>query len=225
MTSDTGPTGGKSDISSPSPNDPYSDTADRLASQIETQVSIINGIDDKSEHVTRLVGILVGLVFSVLSLGANYDGVAFQAPTAPVAVAFVLGVVCLLLSMGAAIVTYLSSRFRIGLNYTVGYHLSNPENHVNYERHIRRVCGTYGKTIEKNKAVIETNSKRFRRTLYLLVTGVLLLSTAGLLHLGTIRGIAGWLGLAGSGLVCIGTGWYILTGRYLTLEDEFGNNE
>lgn len=208
------------DLSVLGDDDPYLDAADRLEGQIETQVSIINSIDDKSEHVTRLIGILIGLVFSVLSLVVNYKPAQFGEATLPIELAFIFGIASLLLAMGAAIVTYLSSRFRIGLHYTVGYYLSDPDDDVDFDVHIRRVCGSYGQVIEENKQVIETNSKRFRRALSFLLIGVLFLSAAGSLYLGGFSKQRAWYGFGVSILITVVTGWYILTGKYLTLERE-----
>lgn len=203
-------------VSAPDDPDPYLDAADRLERAIETQISIINGIDDKAEHVTRLVGILIGLVFSVLSLVANLDAVVIGTTSIPVEVAFVFGILSLLFAMGAAIVTYLSSRFRIGLDYSVGYYLSESDE-ADFQTHIQRVLGSYGEIIEENKKVIESNSARFRGTLSFLLIGVLFLSAAGILYLGQLSTREAWAGFTVTVLLAAGGAWYILTGKYLTL--------
>jgi hypothetical protein len=207
-----------SDRSTASGENPYVDTANRLERQIETQIDTIEGIDNKAEHVTRLVGILIGLVFSVLSLAVNYDGVELARPTPGAEIAFLLGIIALLTAMGAAMVTYLTSRYRAGLHYNVGYYVSNKDESVDFDVHIKRVCGSYGHVIEQNKNVIEANSKRFRRALYLLLVGVLFLATTGLIHLGEFTVQESWYGLLIGVFLTIATGWYLFTGRYLTLD-------
>ncbi|MFA9518395.1 hypothetical protein ACERIT_14475 [Halopenitus sp. H-Gu1] len=207
----------------PSERDQFLDTADRLERSIERQISIINGIDDKSEHVTRLIGILIGLLFSVLSLIANLDSITFEDATISIKIGFILGLGSLLLAMASAIVTYLSSRFRIGLNYNVGHYMSNIDNRntkKDFNKHIQRVCGSYGDIIEENKEVIETNSHRFRLTLYFLLIGVLFLATSGSLYVSSISNNGMWVGLVTSLALAAISGWYILTGRYLTLEQK-----
>ena len=205
--------------------DPYLDAADRLEQTVETQVSLINGIDDKAEHVTRLLAILLGLVFTVLSLVVNLEQVEFETATIPVQISFGLGILLLLLAMAAAIVTYLSSRFRVGLHQNVGKYLSQPDTKTDFDEHIRRVLGSYAKIIEENKEVINTNSKRFRISLLLLLVGMLFLSTSGTLFIGGVTGIAGWGGFAlAVGLTALAA-WYILGGRYLTLDAVESNNE
>lgn len=209
---------GQQSIIDSADSDPYHDAADRLERTIDTQVEIINGIDNKAEHVTRLIGILIGLVFSVLSLVANFDSVTIGATTLPVELAFIFGILSLLISMAGAIITYLSSRFRIGLHYNVGYFLSNEDSEIDSETHIRRVLGAYGSMLEENKEVIEVNSKRFRRTLCFLLIGVLFLSTAGSLYIGQVTGLEGWIGFGIAVILATIAAWYIFTGRYLTLE-------
>lgn len=204
-----------------SPVDPdlYLDTADRLERSIDTQVATIDGIDNKAEHVTRLVGIVISLVFSVIALVPNVDAISLQSTSLPVEVAFLLGILFLLTAMAGAIITYLSSKFRVGLHYNVGYYLSETEEPVDRHKHLRRVLGSYGRVLEENKKVIEINSKRFRRTLTALLLGVLFLATTGLLYLGQVDETQSWVGLGIALAIGAVAVWYILTGRYLTLED------
>jgi len=199
-------------------DDPYRDTADRLASQIQTQIDTIEGIDDKAEHLTRLIGILIGLVFSVLSLVVNADTIQLTRANLGTRIAFLLGVVCLLAAMGAAMVTYLNSRYRAGIHHSVGYYVSNKEQPLDFDVHIKRVCGSYATVIEQNKTVIEVNSTRFRRALYLLLVGVLFLTTAGSIYLGGFSEPQSWYGVVIAGILALLVAWYFFTGRYLTLE-------
>jgi len=195
-------------------DDPYRDTADRLENQIQTQVDTIEGIDTKAEHLTRLIGILIGLVFSVLSLVVNADTIQLTQTTSGTRIAFLLGVVCLL----AAMVTYLNSRYRAGIHHSVGYYVSNKEQSLDFDVHIKRVCGSYASVIEQNRTVIEVNSIRFRRALYLLLVGVLFLATAGSIYLGGVSESQSWYGIIVAGLLALLIAWYFFTGRYLTLE-------
>lgn len=59
------------------------------------------------------------------------------------------------------------------------------------------------------------NSKRFRRSLYFLLVGVLFLSTAGSLYIGQVPARDAWIGLAIAIVLAIVAGWYILTRKYL----------
>lgn len=203
----------------------YTDAADRLERGIDHQVNIINGIDDKAEHVTRLLGILIGLIFSVLSFATQSKFLQVREPSNAAILTFLLGVLFLLVSMGSAIITYLSSRFRIGLHPSVGGYLSEPDVEIEQEMHLKRVLGSYGSILRENKQVIETNSRRFRFTLFFLLIGVLFLSTAGSIHVGGLTDFGAWIGLIVAFVLAGVSGWYIIGGKYLTLDIQESNNE
>lgn len=208
--------------------EPYVDTADRLERNLDVQSNTLNEIDKKAEHVTRLLGILIGLVLSVVSIGLKI-GVGGNGDLPSVAlqtfVGFTAGITFLVLSMAAAIVTYLSSKFKIGLNSTAGHLLQNPDYDIEMEQHIRRVLGTYAYNIDRNREVIEANSRRFRRTLVLLLLGVAYLAASGVLFVGFEGGLTAWSILVFTTLASGTLSWYILSGRYLTLEGENHGNE
>lgn len=218
----------KASDETPETIEPYIDAADRLERNLDVQSTTLNEIDKKAAHVTRLLGILIGLVLSVVSiglkLGADGDG-GLPSIALQTFLSFTFGVTFLVLSMAAAIVTYLSSKFKIGLNSTAGHLLQNPDYNTNTEQHIRRVIGTYAYNIDRNREVIETNSKRFRRTLVLLLLGVAYLATAGILFVGLRDGLLAWGVFGVTTLASAVLAWYILSGRYLTLENENHGNE
>lgn len=200
--------------------DPYVDAADRLERVIDTQIATIEGIDTKAEHVTRLVAILLGAVLSLVSVSVQFDGFEAGALPGPVVLLGATGVVSLVLAMAGAIVTYLSSEFKMGLHPGVGRLLSRPEHRTTPGRHVRRVLGTYGHAIEQNRRVIDTNSARFRWTLVFLLDGVSLLSLGTLIFVSGVRGTDAWVGVGCAGVVLVASARYILTGSYLTLEEQ-----
>jgi len=196
------------------------DTADRLERSLDHQIETIDGIDNKAEHVTRLLGILIGAILSIVAVAIRVNDGAIDSPALPLFLLFVFGLVLLLVSMLFSIVTYLSSRFKIGLNYSAGKLLSQSEYDIDQEKHYRRVVGTYAYNLEQNKTVIETNSKRFRTSLLSLFIGILFLSFAGMSFVMSLdRGMM-WLSLLLAIILSVGFSWYILTGEYLTLEDK-----
>lgn len=208
--------------------EPYVDTADRLERNLDVQSDTLNEIDRKAEHVTRLLGILIGLVLSVVSIGLQFGGgrnAGFPAIALQTFLGFTVGVTFLVLSMAAAIVTYLSSKFKIGLSSTAGHLLQNPNYDTDMEQHIRRVIGTYAYNIDQNREVIEANSKRFRRTLVLLLLGVAYLAASGVLFIGFDNSPAAWGVLGVTTLASVALAWYILSGGYLTLEEENHGND
>lgn len=205
--------------------DPYVDAADRLERVIDTQVATLDGIDTKAEHVTRLVAILLGVILTLVSISVRVDGFEPGALPGPVALAGTMGVVSLILAMAGAIVTYLSSRFKMGLHPVVGHLLRDPQYEMTPDQHIRRVLGTYGYAVEQNRQVIDANSRRFRWTLVFLLGGISFLSLGTLVFVGGIRELEAWVTVVGAVGAFGAVGWYILTGRYLTLEQQWSNDE
>lgn len=197
--------------------DALRDSADRLERALDIQDQIISDIDSKAEHVTRLLGIVLGLVFSVLSVIAQTGLVEARTPHWTTKSAFAAGIALLLLSMTAAIITYLSSKYKIGLSPAVGDLFSSPQFTTTEREHLQLVNGAYGHNIRVNHEVIEVNSHRFRWTLFLLLVGIVYLSVAGTIYIARIgQDIA--LGLLGiTTLISLLLAWYILRGKYLTV--------
>lgn len=205
--------------------DPRFDTANRLERSIDVQIRTIEGIDEKAKHVTRLLGVLVGVVLSVLSLGLQTDRILLSEVGALTLLAFGVGIGSLLLSMAAATITYLNSRFLVGLDERAGSLLSDPAVETSSERHFHRLVGGYSHAIEINRYVIRANSRRFRRTLVLLLSGVVYLSTAAVLFVGDFA-TALQLGLlAAATSTTAGVSWHVLSGNYLTVEQVGDVNE
>lgn len=212
------------------PPDHYLDAAERLERVMDVQIATLNGIDEKAEHVTRLVGVLLGVVLSVVSLAVRAESIRLASPSMTTLLAFGVGVSGLLLSMIAAIVTYLSSKFEVGINRAVGRLLSRRDYEIEQEAYARRTLGAYSHSIGRNKRVIAENARRFRWALVFLVVGVVYLALSAALYVsGTIpaasrrpllasvvRAAVG----AGTSLAVAGVAWYVLSGRYLTLESE-----
>lgn len=213
----------------------YADAADRLERVIDVQTERLHGIDDKAEHVTRLVCVLLGIALSVLSLAVKFGWTGPTTVMPVAALAFGTGVICLLASLGGAIVTYLNSRVRIGLDENVGLLLSTEQYAISTDEYEKRLLGAYGHEIRQNKRVRRTNVLRFRRTLVLLLVGVVYLTLSAVLSIGATASVAArpvavapddaralflWTTL----LVLLVTA-YVLSGRYLTLESQNANNE
>lgn len=196
------------------------DTADRFERTIDHQIQLIDGIDNKAEHVTRLLGILIGAILSVLAVGVRINNGKIEPPNTPLFIMFVFGVLSLILAMAFSIITYLSSRFKIGLHYRPANLLSQGDYDVVDRKHYKRIIGTYGYALEKNKDVIEVNSKRFRRALVFLLIGVIFLSGSGISYISDLTAKAAGWSLIVTSLLSLIIGGYIFSGRYLTLDDE-----
>lgn len=199
--------------------DAYLDAADRLERAMDTQIRIIEGIDDKAEHVTRLIALLIGVIFSVVSLLTRLS----QAPSTPppfmVLLAFGMGVGGLLVSMGAGVITYLGSRYRIGLHHDVGEILSDPSYATDMPEHVRNVLGSYAFVIGQNRRVVESNVYWFRLTLLFLLYGMSFVALSGFLYVGGFESPVPRNAVVGASLLSLGVGYYVLSGSFLPLQD------
>lgn len=196
------------------------DSANRLERSLDVQDQIISDIDQKAQSTIRIVGVVLGLIFTGLSLLSDSDMLSNSGTNVAIKIGFMVGVAFLIASMVFAIVTYLSSKYKIGLDPIVGDLFSRSDFTTNRAEHLRRVNGSYGFNIRVNRRVIEVNSQRFRRTLFCLLGGILFLSMTGLLFVED----AGWLVSTVALLVTGGLGsllaWYILGGKYLTVQTD-----
>lgn len=200
--------------------DAYVDATNRLERAMDTQIQILEGIDNKAEHVTRLVALLIGIIFSVISLVTQFSQTPFSPPRATILFAFGIGVGSLLVSMGTAIITYLSSQYKIGLHGDVGEILSDESYATDMPEHIRNVLGTYSFVIGQNRRVIQSNVFWFRITLVFLLYGVLFVSISGFLYVGDISYPTALYLVTGGLILSLVVGWYILTARFLPLQDQ-----
>jgi len=207
----------------PSPKDETDevrkDAVERLERVIDIQVDLINGIDDKAERTARLVAVLLGVVLSVLSFASTSDQVKVDEASTVTKLLLLVGVAFLILSTIFSIITYLSSKFRVGLRSGVGNALSSENAEIGMDEHVRLTVGAYAYIINVNKKVINTNSRRFRYSLLSLLLGILWLSFSGILFIGGLARISERILIGLVLVLSIGLSWYILTARYLTLED------
>jgi hypothetical protein len=211
------------------------DAANRLERHLDEQLTSIQRIDDKAEHITRLLGVLLGLVFTALSVVSQFSPqpvtegsnpvVPLHSVTVPTESAFLMGVVFLLISLFGSVITYLSSVVRRGLHPNVGHLLSRDDYETTTEEHVRRVLGTYGYNIEENHEVVMTNARRLRVTLLFLMLGISYLSASGIMFLDILPVGNRWQLLAVTSVLAVLLAWYVLTGKFLTLNPLTSTNE
>lgn len=199
--------------------DAYLDAANRLERAMDTQIQILEGIDNKAEHVTRLIALLIGIVFSVISVVTQLGRTPITPPKFFVLVAFGLGVCGLLVSMGAAIITYLSSQYKIGLHDDVGEILSDASYGIQMPEHIRNVLGTYAFVLGQNRRVIESNVFWFRLTLLFLLYGMIFIALSGFLYVGGFEPPLPRAAVVLTAVVSVGIGYYILAGTFLPFQE------
>lgn len=194
---------------------PYFDAANRLERVIDVQIETLNGIDDKAEHVTRLIGTVLTLVLAVLTLATrlNPNGRLGPIPV-EVSLPFAIGVVLLLLAMAAAILTYVKSRFQIGMGKrSAGVLLTRDR--VNIDDHLAGLIAIYGSIIPYNETVVEANANRFVWSLYFLLVGIVNLSVAAVIFLVPLSGLWAIATLGADLAAMLSIAWYTKERKYL----------
>lgn len=203
----------------------YLDAANRLERAMDTQIQILEGIDNKAEHATRLIALLIGIVFSVISLVTQIGRTPLSPRSFFVLVAFGLGITGLLVAMGTAIITYLGSQYKIGLHDDVGWILSDASYAIQMPEHIRNVLGTYAYVIGQNRRVIVSNIFWFRLTLLFLLYGMMFIALSGFLYVGGFEAPLPRWAVVLTAVVGVGIGYYILTGTFLPFQEVRGPDE
>lgn len=192
---------------------------------IDAQSATLERIDDKSGQIARLLGILLGVVLSSVSLSTQLTGVSFTSLSTPTRLSFLLGTGFLLLSLAGASVTLLSTRYETGLGYATGKLLSRTDYEVSSERHLRRVLGTYAHSVRTNRRIIAVNARRFRRALLSFLVGLLYVTLTPTLLVADAPEIVAWVVLGLTVPPAIGMGWFVLSDRYLPIQQEVISNE
>lgn len=196
------------------------DSANRLERSLDIQDRIISDIDQKAQSTIRILGVILGLIFTGLSILSETDLISNSSSNVAIKAGFLVGIALLIASMAFAIITYLSSKYKIGLNPIVGDLFSRRDFKTDQTEHLRRVNGAYGFNVRVNRRVIEVNSQRFRRTLFCLLAGILVLSVTGLLFVENVGQGLSKIALVGTGAIGLILAWYILGGKYLTVSTE-----
>ena len=137
--------------------DPRADAARRLERVIDAQSNTLERIDDKSGRIARLLGILLGVVLSSVSLSAQITDLSFASLSTPTWLSFLIGVGFLLVSLAGASVTLLSTRYETGLGYATGKLLSRTHYEISAEQHLRRVLGTYAHSVRTNRRLTSSS--------------------------------------------------------------------
>lgn len=191
------------------------DLIDRFERVIDMQAALLGDVDEKAGHVARLVALVLGVVVSALSIGVQLGG----PPNAefPTLIAFGLGTAGLIVSMSGAIITYLSSKIKLGVHPDSAKILQKPS--IGRSAYSRLVANSYAGTLEENRRVINANAKRLRYTLASLVAGISYLTLAVIQYVAIGTGRGKWATIGIGSLAVFGVCWFVVSGRYLVLEE------
>lgn len=194
------------------------DLADRYQDMLDSQLSAIENFDTKAWRVARLVGILLGLLFTGVSIFSDEIAVQLTAEFIPVIVAVSVGVSALVASLIFAALCILSTTAGFGLRVELADALNEGE--INEKDYPGLVTKSYSKNIENNIKVMRAKGCRLRYALSALVVGVLSLLTAGILLFVTLEYWTQIGLLVYIGVITFGVLYYILTMQYSVLENE-----
>lgn len=152
---------------------PEVDALDRFERVIDTQIETLRGIDDKAAHVTQLVGMLLGIVLTGVTLAWRIEGIRIGSVPLLSKGAFVVGLLFLFAALITGIVTYLGNRYQYGIHRTVlrglgQYHVSTPE-------YVDLIRGGYVIAIKRNRIIVKINVYQFEWLLSFLLLGLLYL--------------------------------------------------
>ena len=196
--------------------DPERDLLERYEDMVLIQIETINGIDEKAASVSRLVGLLGGLVLTAVSVGSTVDLVELSEATAVAFSMLGAGIVALFVSLVLAIITYLSSKFRYGPAADMGEFVADYSLDRREYRHV--LLRMYSSVLRENKRVVDTNATRFKWCLTSLLAGLIFLFAAGILFVvPTAFEHEAVFGLIITGTV-LGLTAYISREEYLTLD-------
>lgn len=207
----------------PSELDPETDAIDRFERMVETQIDTLEGIDDKAAHVTRFVALLLGVVFTGLSLALRFGGTATEIDSAVTMATFAIGIVGLLGSLGFAVVALLSSAFEYGPNEAIGDHLAEYDFPDGSYRTI--LLRSYSAAIRRNRLVVRTNARRFRNALAFLIVGVVSFALGGTFVVVDIGFVTETAVLLVTALVTGRLFAFVVAEEYLTLDYQVIHDE
>lgn len=157
------------------------DALDRYERTVDAQLSIISDIDDKAANVVRYTPLVVGVVFTALSLASRSAILSLTDIGLLPRIAFLSGLTGFAVAICAATVTYTSSVRNYGPNAEYGYNVADGD--VISPGYEVTLLSNYADAVDDNRDVIDVNARRFRWALMGLLVGVVYTSLAGALVL------------------------------------------
>lgn len=151
----------------------------RYEEMVDIQIQTIDGIDEKAAQTGQLIALLAGLILTATSIVATTDVLSVQDVNGMAIAMFGLGGLSLFLAFLAAIIAYLSSKFRYGPPSGIGPFVATAA--VDKEDYLEALLVGYSKAIADNKRVIERNADRFRWCLLFLTISLLYLFGSSIL--------------------------------------------
>lgn len=198
------------------PTETRFDLIDRFERNVDMQAALLGEIDAKAGRIARLIALVLGVVISALSIGVRL-GTGPPEATVPMLVTFWLGIAGLMVSMSSAIITYLSSNIKLGIHPASAINLEEPS--IDRPTYSRLVMNSYTNTLEMNRRVLDVNARRLQFTLASLVVGTGCMGLTALLYVAIDTERGQWLTVSIGSVAILAVAGFILSGRYLVLEE------
>lgn len=202
---------------------PEADAIDRFERMVQTQIDTLEGIDDKAAHVTRFVVLLLGVVFTGLSLIPRFGGGRAGIDSVVVVVTIAVGMAGLLGSLGFAVVTFLSSAFEYGPDETICDYMA--EYQVRTDEYTSVLLRSYSEAVRRNRRVVRTNARRFRNSLASLLVGGVSFALGGAFLVLDVEPLVAVVVLVVTLLAAGRLFVFVFAEEYLTLDYQISNNE
>jgi len=185
--------------------------AEKYDRMVESQLSALSDVDTNAWRAARLIGILLGVLFTGLSIIAQVEST--KVTFSPAVLMFLtLGVFFLLVSLVFAAVSILN----VEIGYGPGTHLTDglTDGEVSPEAYPGIVSKNLAKNIEKNNLVLASKADKLRYTYNYLIIGLVSISTsvAFLIISPDLTGVV-TIGFV-SVLMILGISYYILCKKY-----------
>ncbi len=198
------------------------DALDRYERTLDAQLALLGDIDDKAANVVRYTPLLVGVIFTALSLASHSTMVSLSGVGVLSRAAFLVGLAGFVTAICAATVTYTSSVKDYGPDAEYGYTVARGD--VNSPIYERVLLVGYASAVSKNRDVINANARRFRWAIVGLLVGVLYSSLAGAL---TVLGGSRWVTVGVTLVVTLAATYFtysISTEYFLVLDRGVSDN-
>lgn len=178
---------------------------------VESQLSALTNVDTNAWRAARLIGILLGILLtglSVVSQGQN-TAVAFS----PAVLIFhTLGIISLLVSLAFAAISILN----VKVGYGPGTHLTDglTDGDISPESYPNIVSKNLAKNIEKNNRVLSSKADKLRYTYNFLIVGLVAFSTGVGFLITSLGQVSIFAVSIVSVLVMLGVSYYVLWKKY-----------
>lgn len=167
------------------------DALDRFERTINTQLALLSKIDDKAANVVRYTSLLIGVLFTALTLAAQSKSLSLHDVAPLPSALFFVGTTSLLVAICVAIITYLSSVQEYGPDASYGYNVAGGD--IQTPDYEMLLLVGYADAVKDNMDVIDANALRFRWALSSLLVGVVYTSLAGGIVVHDLPASAEWV--------------------------------